>query len=443
MEEKKEKKKVNKFYIVIITLAIISFILGVWDMKANAAEYLSVDIHLQRTLYNNGVEENTSINKSVTLTSESPIYLYLYNQIEPISGNYEISAFGISKTNISGTSNPCRTFVDNNGVTWYCVYDLGIGGGLSSPYSASFLWTQTGAEDVFYFNCTYSYDEFVSAFSSGTLDLVIDYDSLVTDDDLPIITDLLKNEVVNTCEIAEYPYFETDRYDYLTWTNNGDYKLQIEFMPIVQYYDGTINRGALKKEYKGDWVKREILDVGASSYLQIKNITKVDSEILEFWNSIVEKYPASWNETANYFIGYRIRYIDSDSEKAGKWVYCMPSSNYEEYVAYNQYSDETFSDAEIVDGTLGEYTNIENIEDALVDVDNENEFKEKYETVDNDVDVQEATNWLKTVVNFISGTPSVIGSVLGFLPQPILYGMYVCIWLGVIASGVAIVRALI
>ena len=66
-----------------------------------------------------------------------------------------------------------------------------------------------------------------------------------------------------------------------------------------------------------------------------------------------------------------------------------------------------------------------------------------YTIVDNDVDVQEATNWLYSVVNFIKGTPSVIGSVLGFLPKPILYGMYVCIFLGVIASGVAIVKALI
>ena len=50
---------------------------------------------------------------------------------------------------------------------------------------------------------------------------------------------------------------------------------------------------------------------------------------------------------------------------------------------------------------------------------------------------------IETVVNFIKSTPSLIGSVVSFLPAPITNAFYMIIFLGAFATVIGIVKALI
>ena len=74
---------------------------------------------------------------------------------------------------------------------------------------------------------------------------------------------------------------------------------------------------------------------------------------------------------------------------------------------------------------------------------NQNQTSDEYGITDSEINVDEAKTWLDTVSEFIKGTPQFIGATLSFLPKPILYGMYVCIFMSVVAVAVAIFKALI
>ena len=458
MEEKKEKKKISKVYIVIFTLAIVSAILGVFDLKANAAEYqYSVNIKLQTTVYNNGTEENTKFIKDLTLACDMPIYLYVHNQPEPVSGPYSVCAFAISQSDIKGVSNRCRTFVDNNGNTWYCAYDLGISGGYSSPYSASFEWIITGLSDVHYFNREYTYDEFVQAFKDDTLDLVIDYSSFDIDDEMPIVQNLnfdrienVSNNGVNNIKTIT---------DYIRFEPNFDYKLLIMVCPSVYSTIGDNDYVSKFDLYEYEkWVVMATSDVGLKEinceigqFVIPTNSVDciVSSNYKEYYEDICYGLSTSGELVFKPTMGYRLAYVDQTSGIIGPSTYIIP--NYydnldpddETYSNFVLYSDGTHSSEKIMNletWQQEEGTTIDSIKDSI---DYVNDKLSDYNSANSNVNVQEVSNWLKTVANFISGTPAVVGSVLSFLPQPILYGLYICIFLGVIASGYAIVKALI
>lgn len=450
MEEKKTKNKPKLIYILIFTLALVLLLAGLFDMKANAAEYEhSVHIYYDVVTYKNEDEYDKSIFAELNLTCESPMFVYLYDVLVPITGEFEVASYVVSQSSIQGSPNPCSTFVDNNNVTWYCI-SPSIGGKVHSPYSRTFQCIQTGAEEVHYLNCFYTYNEFVEAFKDDTLDLVIDYDSFPIDDEMPVVENLKRNVIKNSVSNplgVELSASET--WDLISWTNTSDkYQLELQTVPIVQFYKISLPDNKFIKEYYGEWETKEIFNEVTNKYKNFTNITNEqfiyeNANAYHFYYECGEKYSTSAFEDKFLYFGYRLRYIDVENGKKGPWVTLIPGHSFDSYTGYVSYSDDTTSDLGNLNGTVNEYVDMENIEDAIQDIETENNFKDKYETIDNEADIQEASNWLKTVVNFISGTPSVVGSVLSFLPQPILYGLYITIFLGVIASGIAIIRALI
>ena len=449
MEEKKTKKKPKLIYILIFTLALVLLFTGLFDMKANAAEYEhSVHIYYDVVTYENEEEYDKSIFSELNLTCESPMFVYLYDVLVPITGEFEVASYVVSQSSIQGSPNPCSTFVDNNNVTWYCV-SPSIGGKVHSPYSRTFQCIQTGAEEVHYLNCFYTYDEFVQAFKDDTLDLVIDYDSFEVNEDIGVINNLKVNKLNDSKSFNNQVI-----YDYLTWNNTENLDLQIEFQPVVKIYSDSKFEIYLR-EYVGEWSDNQILAINTSSYLCAMDVvgsTVNEDEIVnrETWEYFRNIYGNGnyydWSgfdaEFPQFCYRYRIRYVDKENSKFGRWVYVNPTMQNGEYESYVEELDNSHSN--IVDSLTGTNIDIENIglDAGIESVENENNFKDKYETIDNEADIQEVSNWLKTVVNFISGTPSVVGSVLSFLPQPILYGLYITIFLGIIASGFAIIKAL-
>lgn len=294
----------------------------------------------------------------------------------------------------------------------------------------------------------YDVDEFVQAYANEYLDIVIDYDSFEVDDSLSTINNLLYNIIRNekpsendTTGLGIIK--DVEYYEYLTWNNTLDLPIQVEYVPIVQVYSGLFSE-KFKKEYYGEWSDLLILDAGTNSYTK-----RTDSEYLfendrlgiEFEKDIIDKY-VEYLDNTYLFYGYRMRYVDVDNGRSGPWVYAVPRVN-GTYYSYVEYSDDTVTEEEDITGTDNTYKNLDDISDAQSDIDKENAVKDEYGVTDTEISVSEVSTWLSTLVDFIKGSPPLVGSVLSFLPQPILYGMYMLIFLGVVGAGFAIVRALI
>lgn len=401
-----------------------------------------------------------------TVTSDSPIYAFLCQDIYGMNTqsvtlwSYIISA---SPLCVNGEAVNQYTF-EKDGQTYYiCTGGYFSTGGDSPHYLEQFA---DGADYVYQCGSAYSADSdgrnaLISDFQNSSIqgDIQIDYDSLEIDNDLPVPTDIKINSIENKTSVAvgigrEY---YSEFYHYINWTNTSDLPIQVEVSPIAQFYEQKL----LGFKY-GDWffnssydwqlmflIKEKnnwIFETRENDYFHLPDYDPfVYAELYEdIWETLGNEYDTSTGSkyVAYYTSAYRFRYVDADNLKAGPWVYVVPQGK-SNWVSFIEYDDKSSSNASDVTGSSNVYDDLDNIDDVITDIDYENKFKDEYEIVDNEVDVQEASNWLQTVINFIKGTPSVVGSVLGFLPRPILYGMYVCIFLGVIAAGLAIIRALI
>lgn len=473
MEEIRDKKKLNKRPLLIcLAIALVFAVIGFIDIKSNAAESETsgtenvVTVYLNSFRNNEGVIQLVSDNKFVIKGNEDIEVYYYQSHSEPttetseanyyVASKYPFTVTAYSRTdstseyvqkydyNISVPENNCGVY------HWYDTkyYDSG-----QYLYYHTF---ETDYANTTQLNTSYGYDTFLEYYLKNELDEKVDYNSLEVDNDMLVPTNMKRN-VMTFVDKSQYAdivnptigQWFTYSYDYITWTNTSSaYHLQLEIVPIVQYYHQPLIGGnRFIEEFIGEWKTVEVFESVTNSYEKITLLSTVENEDEEsylFYEDIVENYDFGLNGKAELFFGYRIRYADVENEKVSPWVTLMPSHSKGMYVSEIVYSDDTITDLGGADGTTNIY-DVEDttIEDAKNNINIENEFKDKYDVVDSDIDVQEATNWLYSVVNFIKGTPQVVGSVLGFLPQPILYGMYVCIFLGIIASGLAIVKALL
>lgn len=452
MEEIITKKKLNKKPLIIcLALAIIFGIIGFMDIKSNATELYTVNLKLHQTVYElDGVtlRQETIITER-TLTSSSPIYVYYYEVEEPTTGRQDIVVYPISQSNISGESNGTRTMTDVDGNTWYYNWSLGWSTG-NDNFLFSHTWEIEGAEKTYKITNPDMALDFPTYFSNGTLEYIqdVDYDNLLINDDMALIENLMYNIIRNEKPSANDTtglgvIKDVEYYEYLTWSNTLDLPIQIQDVPIVQIYNGLLHE-TFKKEYYGEWSDFIVLEGGTSSYTKRTDSSYLfenDIESKDFEQEILNTYVA-WDDNTYLRYGYRMRYVDIENGCASAWVYVVPRAS-GKYYSYVEYSDNSTSSDVEVSGTDNTYNNIDDIENAKQDIDKENEVKKEYEFTYGDVDTSQATNWLYSMVDFIKTTPQMVGVVLAFLPQPILYGMYVTIFLGCIASAIAIIKALI
>lgn len=472
MEEKKEKKKLNKKPLLIcLAIALVFAIVGFIDIKSNAAE--NENITFYTTAYNSKNNDSTlkptSKYKYVVYGKDDMEVYYIQSHTEETSTEvtfaqayvvskypmtYDIYTIGTNDSNMGqeyfNSSYPSVEY-NINGQTFYVrqvaymISNAGNGswsGYVELEFDTTFPKTQISR--------WYEPDEFAQAYANDYLDKVIDYNDFQISDDIGVVNNLKMNKL-NDSKFLNNQII----YDYLTWSNTEKLELQVQFQPVVKIYNNSSYEMYLR-EYAGDWCDSQILAIDTYNFLcgmdvmgtTVNKDDVVNPETWEFFSNIYGNGDFyDWSgfdaEFPEFCYRYRIRYVDKNTLKAGRWMYVSPTMLYEQYESYIEEIDNSQS---VIDGSLdGTKVDIGDIGlDAGIDsVENENAFKDKYGVVTDGIDTKQATNWLNTVVNFIKGTPGVIGSVLGFLPQPILYGMYVCIFLGVIASGVAIVKALI
>lgn len=406
------------------------------------------------TLY----EGYPQIFQDYSFVSGKPISVYYYQMFStPSGGDYTHYFYLVSQDHIysNGVLQESGSF-ESNGVTYYYAAACYMSTGFSSDNPGFFELIFSGSSELYKLNSdtykpdAYGREQFVSDIKNGVLDSeqIIDYDSLEVDDSLSTINNLLYNIIRNkkpsendTTGLGIIK--DVEYYEYLTWNNTMDLPLQVEYVPIVQVYDGLIKE-TFQKEFYGEWATFEILDSGTNSYTK-----RTDSSYLfendpagkEFEDEILDKY-VSFGQNTYLFYGYRIRYLNFDDMKAGAWVYAVPGED-GIYYSYVEYSDGYTSDSEDITGTDNTYENLDDISGAQADIDKENAVKDEYGVTDTEISVTEVSTWLSTLVDFIKGSPPLVGSVLSFLPQPILYGMYMLIFLGIVSAGFAIIRALI
>lgn len=460
---KQEKSSKKQFVVsLMISLAIIFFLLGILDIKSNAAESNTIKFSITREQENINTGAITYYPVSYTLTSESEMEMYVYQShfertTEPITTHF----FAVSDspiTMIRDSSSSSSTSFLHNGKTRYYIHH-------GSNYPNTTTWPHfynlTFETEVNYKSLTTGYynkqTDFINDYINDNLGFVIDYDSFEIDNNIPVITDMQANRIQNWDSVNSYNQY----FDYITWVNSSDYDIQIKKVFTVYFMrkvDGKIR--LLGTEHNPDTVVDEIYTGGTTSFTQQTD----DKYILNDRYSDYEYYAyiAQNNEYENWTISkygfqYAFRYIDVENNKAGRWSLVMPFENIgdiDQTFTFSYMLEDGSNSEPITLGGIGEeFTDLWDYPDGLdyakdvIDSENEyierseSEFEEKLQKAD--LGVEEVSNWLYAVVGFIKNTPQVVGSVLAFLPRPILYGMYVCIFLGVIASGLAIVKALL
>lgn len=454
------KKRLNKPVLILFALAIIFAILGFIDLKVNAAESDTYEVITYQTeyVYENGDTKDgyPKVEEYYTFSSTSPIDIYVYDSHSaPYTGTgIESFIYAVSTTPFTGkwysTTESTEYTIDGKKIYVISIHgSTGFGSPLSGYIETSFEGDyRKGAR----LNVDYTRDEFVQHYVNNTLDSeqIIDYDSLKIDDSMPYPYNFKLNKVVDESESFDIIY------DYITWNSDFDYDIQVDVRPYAYIYENKklgFDYGNLV-DFK-DWGEAFITDIvpgqsnkyifevfdSESYYPEMDYI----SEFMEFYHSVSLEYPdGTFTDYHNYYsVGYRFRYIDIANNKAGPWVVVEPDrKNLGGFCSYVWFSDGNFT-SDVNSTGSNNIFNDGDLDNALINIDKENQFKDKYDVVDNETDVLEATNWLKSVVGFIKSTPSMVGSVLGFLPQPILYGIYLVIFLGVISAGFAIIRALI
>lgn len=474
MEEKKTLK-IKKPYVVIITLAIVFAILGFMDLKVWAMESYNVNIDLRKHLFeSDGTEiENSSVwNNVVSFSDEVSIYYYTSSDTAVVS-EQKACFYAVCKQKY--TDYDVEITINNQiyYVTPAMAVSLSYMGSSGGGY---YEYIISGDCQKYKLNTYYDQNGFANALRNGSVDCkeIIDYSNLFVDENMKYIEDIKGNRICFET-LPEYTYF-----DYLTWKNDTTYEIQVERTPIVYFYKGYLNRELLHSEYMG-FKPYDILPTGSSKLnceSDVANFHRLYPDDYEWYRNVIDN--SNYNhDYVKLGFGYRLRYVDVLNKKASIWIYIIPTYDVGEkgqgYLKFIQYSDGSFSHYIDVTGVQKSWNyfndnkietmeDVENIIDnALQYMDNRNEFKEDYGINDNstfvpplsngggsssgnivtDIDVNGATNWLQSVATFIKGTPAFVGSVLSFLPQPILYGIYVCIFLSVIAGGYAIIKALI
>ncbi len=440
MEEKKEKKKLDiKFILICFALGIVLFFASIFDIKANAAEGKLLEV----VNYSSSGEESVSFSTTLNYTEEYELYWYSPSDTY-YTGYYEVFLYVVSKQHSSLGNDYDYAFVMND-ETYYVTILHTSSTTMESGYKAPRIDGVT----VSRIDKGYYHAEFVEHYMNGNIKPDVDYDNLNVNENIGVVGNLKVNKLNDTKFLKNQII-----YDYLTWSNTENLELQVQYQPVVKIYNNSKYEIYLR-EYAGEWTESQILSKNTYNFLCGMDVvgSTVDEDSLvnkDTWDYFRNIYGNSdyydWSgfdaEFPEFCYRYRIRYVDTDNLEAGRWMYVNPTTLYEQYESYVEEIDNSQN---IVDGILdGSKIDIDDIglESGIESIENENAFKDKYDIVDGEVDTQEAVNWLNTVVNFIKDTPQVVGSVLGFLPQPILYGMYVCIFLSVIASGIAIVKAL-
>ena len=478
MEEKKTLK-IKKPYLIIFTIAIVFAIMGFIDLKVNAAElepYINLTYTTQIDYTVSGKDGYTFYNfDGLQLTgrlSESGFDNFAILRIDQENESGEVYGYKyeIYVVDTYGYSAKLSVGYDTSfsNIPEYAYYKSGI-----QPTNSSMSWKDIYLSDFETVNNMdlrpsdwKSYPNYnridvdtnIPMFSdmtqlenyllSGdTTGQIIDCSQLEVDDNMPVISDILynfiRNEKPRENDTTGLGWIkDIEYYDYLTWKNNSNYSIQLEYCPVVQVFNGFVNL-TFDKEYYGEWSDYEILESNTVDYTK-----RVDKEYLneyepylyDYRSEIIDNY-TNYGQYTHLFIGYRLRYVDSANLKAGAWTYLVPDKK-GNYYSYSQYSDGSTSDNKNSVGTDNTYQNTD-VEDAKNDIDKENEVKEEIGFSTDEIDVDEAKTWLDTVSEFIKGTPQFIGATLSFLPKPILYGMYVCIFMSVVAVAVAIFKALI
>ena len=469
--KKKSSRKTSwRFVLIIFALALIFALLGLVDLKSNAAElkdygytYHVEEFGIIYESYNddgtlNRIDDRYNNYNGVVYVSNMPFksYLWYSSPNEYGYGGYgvafvcESNQLGfINQDNGSYSSMSVKSF-NYNGQTMYYFYarDTGYRNRNVKMYARNEDLQQLLATDYATEN------DFISAYQNDTLDFFIDYDSLEVDSSLPLIENVLANKISNKTGVNSGGHSVSavkEYYDYITWKNTGNYDIQVERYPIVKLYEGTFSPKFLE-DFEGDFYLMEILSAGNSSFTYQVDLPYIELNYpndYSFLGKITTDVAGFW-DTCELYYGYRLRYVDGANNKASCWTYVIPEQSnikwdYIEYPYYSyvEYVDGSLSDNSDATGSSGEYDSLDDIDNAKNELDNENAFKDKYDILVGDVGTQEATNWLYSVVNFVKSTPNVVGSVLGFLPTPIRSGVFVVIFLGVISSGLAIIRALI
>ena len=481
MEEKKTLK-IKKPRLIIFALAIAFAIMGFIDLKVNAAESLVEDIPYNEQYCKVSYFTYDYVNKSYRLrdwdlhTPHTRIALYygdftdnahdpdnINNVIQNIGKGYRLCVLRDPNNSMQywETGSYSEVHYDKNmNVKSSDSHEYGYGNTLSHAESIptsnpdwKCIGSFKGQEKVE--NLTIDtnipiftdWDSLREYLETGFYDpsgVVIDYSQLQTDDTIGTIEKPLMNIIVN--EVMENDLLGNatqkiyEVYNYVVWKNTENLDLQVEIAPFVNVNKGLFDK-TFWKQIKGEWENFEILPNGTTTMTQRSDmyyLEETNSKYTEFLDNVENEY-GGLNKECELFFAYRFRYIDISTMRAGKWVYVVPSSN--GYTSFTEYLDGTKSSYEKIDGVSVETENVEDVNNIKDNIDLENEFLEKYETTE--IDVEDATNWLQSVASFIKGTPSFVGSVMSFLPEPIRYGMYVCLFLGVIASGYAIVKALI
>ena len=437
------RKRLSKPVLLIFGIALVFAIIGFIDLKVNAAEPLHFN-YIKLGIDRGGSGSNyVMINKEFSYTK--PVYFY-YWYTDPTARNMEIQFYMLSEEPINNID---TSTINYNGKNYYCysLYTSSYGTATSSILLESNGTTTTYIRKL-NSKIIGSEQEFIAMHLNDTLDYErppIDYDSLEVDDSMPIPENFVLNKL----------YDDKQVFDYIEWTNTSDLSIQVQVCPISVVYENKnlgFSYGNWIDSFDGDYFHEEHLWPLSYNYtFEVFNPKKYYTgmeyaypEALEHFEKIDAEQDNGTFGSVNLYhtFGYRFRYYDLDSMKAGPWIHVWPDRIIGKYVSYIVYSDDSFSNDVNASGVEQEFTG-STLEEAIGKVKDELTFKDKYDIVDGDADVTEVTGWLKSVVGFIKSTPSVIGSVLGFLPQPILYGMYVVLFLGVIAAGYAIIRALI
>lgn len=494
MEEKKTLK-IKKPRLIIFALAIAFAIMGFIDLKVNAAESLVEDIPYNEQYCKVSYFTYDYLNKTYRLrdwdlhTPHTRIALYY--------GDFTDNALDPDNTNnvIQNTGKGYRLCVlrDPNNSRQYwetgsyseVIYDKNMNVKSSDSHEYGYGNTLSHAESI----PTSSPDwKCIGSFKNQEK-----VENLTIDTNIPIFTDwdslreyletgfynpsgvvidwseFLKNASVNDnipCvtnvhfdKIESKESFAKTITDYITFDSNPNYRLAIMLCPSV--YSTVRSNDFIGKfdVYKYDkWVFMTTSDIGLKEIscnigtfsIPTSGVESiVDSNYKSYYESIL--YGLSDNGSVNFVptMGYRLAYVDLSNNQIGPSTYILP--NYydnldpddEAFSFFTLYSDGTKGSEKVMNLKTWQEEEFISLDDAKDVINKVNDKLNDYQIIDSDLGVGEATSWLQSVASFIKGTPSFVASVMAFLPEPVRYGMFVCLFLGVIASGYAIVKALI
>lgn len=496
------RKRLSWPVIIIFTLAIIFAILGFVDMKANAAE-LTDSSYLNLTYDFVLREDDSDIYDGWIYTDYDGLYVKCtldantkyallrtdYNQGNSQVGyKYQIYCYddsvtdGYKSTSVSCVSTPSTLYIKqyhkNSEDTIYSSsaaptsigswvsYDMG-GNLLSSTYAYSKIAYSTNVPVFTSLDNLSNY--LLTGDTSGQL-IVLDTSNYFYNSEMPVPTDiqLSRQDIHTTGDDA------LTRFLLYSWNNTSDeFYIEMETQPYMAKSEFQLDWGCfnlnpldsglfaskyvVEEEYVGSWEYLDIYEPSTSrqmyrlSFFEDKYAAWVD-EIKSNNYSILDKALGK-QISDGALINLRIRYVDPVTRSYGNWCSLIITKDLG-VCLYVQ--DDNNNILEQYSYEKGFYTVVEqpgtqdNIVDSAVSdsVNERQDYYDEYSSLDsvdvqNSIDVQEATTWLQTVISFIKNTPQLLGAVIVFLPSPILYGIYVIIFLGVIAAGIAIIRALI